>query len=814
VFTGSKRTCQAQLDQHNASRRKHSPSSPSAAPETRAPRRRPSPAAALVPCSDSDAPATARSVQGSESDRSELELRQEEDALDALFNPSAFASNAFDLEALLELDHACAAPAPSAAGMPTGMATGAEPSPVVRALADEVAASLRAYSVHVKLPHADDGAAAGLPTELSASLVRLLGALGVPPAALTTCVRPGCVLITFDCLTSAGEEAVASLQPGALLAALAGEPGAVGAFARSQASMLVRVCNREAAASPPTAPATQSRVVAAPRPPPLAPLALLSTADGVLTPLPSAAPLACPLACRLGADVLRCELRAGGAGGAGALLLPASGLEGVLLVEALPEGTPLHRAGAARPVLLTRDADIAAEVATTLGGAGVDRDIAERAVLILGAALRPDAASAVLAPAAALAARLGLSATAARGSVALRARCAADGAAFEPHFLRLLQAAAAARQHAARRALLVAHADAAAGAALAASLLCNAARDGHALLPCALQEASHALAGVTAQQPHIVRAASAVLAAMAACSADADAVADDADDEAEGAAVDAALADVLLVATHAHEAGYIAYLCDVNLGLFRTTALLALFVRTVHTWLYVHNIRSEPSLAALMARGAVLRKQVHSLRFYDAADLSVPPMTVLEYPWEIVQSAAPLYMAWIVFVNIPTHATILLFVSAARLRPFLRRHYERLFGLLIFLELLTYILMDIHIFRVTGGRVARYAIVDCAMHALGVLFFHRTGMFGLRLSLATMMMRSCVTFGVCVWTRAWGILLWPENAVQLVFLVGSMVLAPGRDRRLRLRYAQHVAAAAAAAAAAEPLTAQGKHKAA
>jgi hypothetical protein len=86
------------------------------------------------------------------------------------------------------------------------------------------------------------------------------------------------------------------------------------------------------------------------------------------------------------------------------------------------------------------------------------------------------------------------------------------------------------------------------------------------------------------------------------------------------------------------------------------------------------------------------------------------------------------------------------------------------------------------------------------MHALGILFFFSTGIFGLRLSLAAVLMRSVGSVGVCVWTRAWGMLLWPENVVQLASLAVCMVLAPRRERRLR---AQH-AAAAAAAAAAEP----------
>jgi hypothetical protein len=243
--------------------------------------------------------------------------------------------------------------------------------------------------------------------------------------------------------------------------------------------------------------------------------------------------------------------------------------------------------------------------------------------------------------------------------------------------------------------------------------------------------------------------------------------------------------------------------CDVNLNPWRTTALLSLFVRTVHAWLYWTYMRSEPGPEALLgrtARGAVLRKQVHSLRFYDPADLSAPSMTVLDYPWATVLAAAPPYMAWTVLVLVPTHLAFLVFSTSSRLRPFVRRRYEPLFACLLVLELLTYIFMDAFILHVTG-RVPRYAFADCAMHALGTLFFHSTGMFGLRLSLAAVLMRSFVScVGICVWTRAWGMLLWPENVVQLASLAVSFVLAPRRERRMR---AQH-AAVAAAAAAAEP----------
>ena len=513
----------------------------------------------------------------------------------------------------------------------------------------------------------------------------------------------------------------------------------------------------------------------------MAPMAALSTAVVTLAPL--AQPVG-TLVARLGAAALPATPLPGGA-----LSLPACGLEGALLVELLAEGTPLHRAGAPRPVLLTTDARLAAELAPALEAlASHNRSAAESAVVLLGAALAPQAAAAVLAPAAALAACLRLPATLTRLSLALRQRCAAEDAPFEPLFLRLLRAAGAG---AARAALYEAHPDVAAGVAAAAGALRAAAAEGHALPPCALAAAADSLARASQPQPH----AAAVLAALAAAHVATDEA--DEDDEAEGAAADAALGALLAARTAARsaetEAGYVEWLCDVNLGLWRSTGILALFVHTVHTCLYFAYIRNQPSVTALLARGAVLRKQVKDVRFYDPADLSAPALTMLDYPWHEVLAAAPIYVAWTVLVHIPTHICILACANSARLRPFVRRNYEVVYGTLCALELSSYIFMDSYIYHVTG-RVPRYAFADCTMHALGVLLFHRTGMFRLRLSLFIIALRSFVTLGTCIRTGAWWGLLWRENAVQAAALALMGVLAPWTDRRLRARYAAHAAA--------------------
>ena len=748
---------------------------------------------------------------------------------DALLVFDAFGSEAFDLEGLLQLDAElrcepapCPPPPPqlSAALSPFAPQL-ATPPPLVAALAADVASSLHAHCVQVKLP-SQQATAEALPVALTHSLARLLTALGVPPAALTTCVRPGCILLTLDALLPPGAVPVDAQT---LLAALTADHGEAGAFIRAQPSVTVRVGELEATASPPGGnQAATERVPAAARPPPLAPLALHATPDGVcVLSAAGGARLSAPLAARCGAAVLPVELRPDGSAA-----VRTGRIEGTMLLEAVPEGTPLHRAGAARPVLLTTDATIAAEVAAALPGALSGAE-AEAAVLFVGAALSSELPSLhVAAAASTLAAVLGLPATLRCMTATLRARCATDRVAFETHFLRLLLVCARARQHAARVALLAAHVECAAGVALAAALLKAAAHDGH-MLPCALAEATEALAqrrlpqlqGRTPRDAIVLRSAAATLAAVS----EAADLALDSDDEAEAADADAAMdamgipsaamytraaaAAPLRPGLVADEKGYTQFVFDINVRSWRTVALLALFVHTVHMWLYFNYIRPESSSAALLARGAVLRKQVHSLRFYDPADLSLPPMTTLDYPWRFVLDSAPPYVAWTLFVHIPTHLVILAVVTSRRLLPFARRNYEPLFAVLSVLELSTYIYMDLLILRTTG-RVPRYAFADCTMHTIGVLWFHRTGPFRLALSNFSVLLRMFVCFGICFYTRAWRMLLWPENAVQLVGLTALMVMAPGYDRRMRAGYAEHVATLLAAEAA-EP-AAGGKRK--
>ena len=822
VFEGTNRTCTARLEQHNASRRLPPPAEPSELSGERPKRRRrapgevpPASVSAQRNCAGGSSPGPESPAETTGAIAPAVALTDD----DLMVFDAAFGGEAFDLEGLLQLDadmrcEAVAPPPPPAlspALSPFAPQVATTP-PLVAALAADVASTLHAHCVQLKLPAASASAEA-LPVALTHSLARLLTALGVPPAALTTCVRPGCILLTLDALLPRG---VAPVDAQALLAALLADAGEAGAFTRAQPSVTVRVGELEATTSAPANnQLTTERVPAAARPPPLEPLAVHATEDGAcVLSAAGGARLTGPLAARCGAAVLPVELRPDGS-----LAVRPGRREGAMLVEAVPEGTPLHRAGAARPVLLTTDAAIAAEVAAALPGV-LSAEAAEAAVLLLGAALSAELPSLrVAAAAATLAAALGLPATLRSMTSALRARCATDRVTFEPHFLRLLFTCARARKPAARVALLTAHAECAAGAALAAALLRAAARDGH-MLRCALVEAAVALAqrrlpqlpGRAPPDTIVLRSAAAVLAAMAE-SADA---ALDSDDEAEAADADAAMDTLGIPAAAAPLAGavvdevaYAQFVYEMNRRAWRAVALLALFVHTVHMWLYFNYMRPEPSSDKLLARGAVLRKQVHSLRFYDPADLSLPPMTALDYPWRFVLDSAPPYVAWTLGVHIPTHLFILACVTSGCLRPLVRRNYEPLFAVLSLLELSTYIYMDVLILRTTG-RVPRYAFSDCAMHTIGVLLFHRTGPFRLALSNASVLYRMVVSFGICAYTRAWGMLLWPENAVQLVGLTALMVMAPGHDRRMRACYAEHVAKAAADAA--EGLAAGGKRK--
>ena len=326
-------------------------------------------------------------------------------------------------------------------------------------------------SVHVKLvqrtragdelPHAahvEQLSAAQLPLALAhvAADMPLSSAAAAPAFdALSATVRPGCTLVTLNVLLRATRGA-APPHAAELLRRTLATPGAAGELLRSQSEVLAAdslggeaTFRRAAGAS-----AAQSRVPLAPRASPLSPLAALCT-RGAEFALESAGAPGTVHHCRLSSGARGRVLPVAAvpqarAGGAPRLAVQRCDEEGVALFEAVPPGWPLHRAGAPRPVLLTSDAAIAAEVAASGAalGSGVAAEAArtkvELLLSVLGAALQPAAAPRVVCAAAAAAVWLGWGATLLR---LLKAPALADdtAAAHQRLVTLLCHASAAAR---------------------------------------------------------------------------------------------------------------------------------------------------------------------------------------------------------------------------------------------------------------------------------------------------------------------------------------------------------------------------------
>ncbi len=199
-------------------------------------------------------------------------------------------------------------------------------------------------------------------------------------------------------------------------------------------------------------------------------------------------------------------------------------------------------------------------------------------------------------------------------------------------------------------------------------------------------------------------------------------------------------------------------------------------------------MRAEASPSALLVRGAALRKQIKHTRLYDPAAPHDAPLCLLDLPWADVVAAAPAYIAALAAVRMPTHAAILLFSSSKRLRPFTLRHYERIFCLLAAVETSFYLFADAYIYCITG-RVVIYALPDAALHALGTLWFHRSGPFRSRAARAAVLCRLIAISAVIVYSRAWALLLRPAYVVQLLAGGVALWLSGAREARMRQRYA-------------------------
>ena len=226
------------------------------------------------------------------------------------------------------------------------------------------------------------------PGSLPATLAPALAAAWCDDAALgmEAAPRPGCTLLHIDALVCP-EEAPPAPDATRLLRSLLAS--AAGAWLRKRAVTVRTGAGDGAAAGPGNTPVSAAGDAALPRPPQLQPLALLSTAAATLNAPKGWAgpPPGMQLWLRLNGQVIKLQCKSG------AVTLPAlNGAEGAAHIWLAKEGAA---GGAARTVLLTRDAAIAAEVAS----ANADDEATQQLLCAIGAALRPGCAPRVLAAA-------------------------------------------------------------------------------------------------------------------------------------------------------------------------------------------------------------------------------------------------------------------------------------------------------------------------------------------------------------------------------------------------------------------------------
>ena len=483
------------------------------------------------------------------------------------------------------------------------------------AAAAAAAAHFSRRTVHVKLPQhahvAAPGAAAGpyrhqealatalpelpLPGALSHLFGDVADVAEAPLGALAASVRPGCTLVTMEALVPPPPRGKPPPPPCAaeLLRRALASPGAAGDFLRAQDEVVVADCaGGEATWSRRDGITTQRDVALAPRAPPVHPLAVLCTRDAELSVAfeaeeQGAAQLSCRLSSGRVLPLLPLPAASSSDGARTAhLALPRCDEDGVALIEAVAADTPLHRAGAPRPVLLTSDAAIAAEVAAggdalcaldAAGGGDVARAHVEQAVLALGAALAPGASPAAVAAGAATALWMGWAAALA---ALLRTPAFVDGEC-DARLLSLLCHASAAPRPAMMRLLLTASPTLRRGGALAAALTAEAQAMGHCYAPFAAAAALDALAarqGAAADAAPQAREVAGKLLRAAAAELDAAQANADAESDAEadgdtGAGENAEPGGVNVVAIEQAEH---ASSLDADVHAFRSTALVIL----------------------------------------------------------------------------------------------------------------------------------------------------------------------------------------------------------------------------------------------
>ena len=267
----------------------------------------------------------------------------------------------------------------------------------------------------------DRATPAALPPTLAPALAHAWCADGA--LSLEAAPRPGCTLLHLDALLPSD----APPPPDAHSLAKTLLAGGAAPWLRAR-RVVVHFRGETAVAQQGSARRTPHIATSAeqPRPPRLLPIALLSTEAAMLQAPGWGGPTAgSQLWLRLHGQV--CALRCEG----GVVAIPAlAGVEGAARLWLAQQAAP---GGAARTVLLTRDAAVAAEVASLALASG-DDEATERLLCVLGAALRPGCAPRVLAAAAAEALRRGWVALSSRLLPPLRAAldagaCDADACA-------------------------------------------------------------------------------------------------------------------------------------------------------------------------------------------------------------------------------------------------------------------------------------------------------------------------------------------------------------------------------------------------
>ena len=280
---------------------------------------------------------------------------------------------------------------------------------VIQPLASPAPLRLRTAEVRVKLL---DATPLQLPASLAPALREFVAASLAPGWSLRSLegsVRPGCTLLSVTALLDG--DACAPQRDAQTFEAPGGAARLAAALLSCATAPFFRGQRFSVITPSEVADCAEGAVTgvrcAAPalQLPPLRPLALCSSSPGVLSSVAAPAGAGFRVLARMHGQLLRVQAEQPVAGALLSVTVPACHADGVALFEAEPLGdaggnsTMLASSSvSARPVLLCRDAAIAAEVAS-LGdalaalpsGAAADAaiDAAEQLVVLLGYALRP-----------------------------------------------------------------------------------------------------------------------------------------------------------------------------------------------------------------------------------------------------------------------------------------------------------------------------------------------------------------------------------------------------------------------------------------